>query len=132
MTRYVIDAATLLHLAARGVVTDPGHQLVAPGSLRSQALQLLLEGVRDGRLTEEQAMEQHERITELRMRLLGDRVSRRTAWRLARELDVTIVVAEYLAVARLQADALVALDPELVAAASGVVPLASVEDLVAG
>jgi predicted nucleic acid-binding protein len=132
MTRYVIDAATLLHLVARGVVIDPGHQLVAPGSLRSQALQLLLEDVRDGRLTEEQAMEQHERITELRMRLLGDRVSRRTAWRLARELDVTIVVAEYLAVARLQADALVALDPELVAAASGVVPLASVEDIIAG
>lgn len=131
MTRYVIDAPTLLHLVAHGVRVDPAHQLVAPSSIRSQALQLLLQDVHEGTLSEEDALERHERITELRMRVLGDRVSRRTAWRLAREGDLTIGVAEYLAVARLQADALVTLDPELVAAASGVVPLAVVEDLTA-
>jgi hypothetical protein len=37
--------------------------------------------------------------------------------------------AEYLAVTRLQADALVSLDPELTALAEGVVPLAGVEAL---
>jgi predicted nucleic acid-binding protein len=131
MTRYAIDAPTLLHLVVHGVRVDPAHQLVAPSSIRSQALQLLLQDVREGTLSEEEALERHERITELRMRVLGDRVSRRTAWRLAREGDLTIGVAEYLAVARLQADALVTLDPDLLAAASGVVPLAVVEDLTA-
>ena len=63
------------------------------------------------------------------MRLLGDRVSRRTAWTLARELDVPIGDAEYLAVTRLQADALVTVDPDLARTASGVVELADVEDL---
>jgi predicted nucleic acid-binding protein len=42
------------------------------------------------------------------MRLLGDRVSRRTAWKIAREHGwETTYDAEYLAVAKLQADALV-------------------------
>ena len=47
------------------------------------------------------------------MRVLGDRMSRRTAWDIARERDwATLHLAEYLAVARLQADALVSVDPE--------------------
>jgi predicted nucleic acid-binding protein len=129
MTRYVIDAPTLLHLVGDGVRVDPSHQLVAPNGIRSQALQLLLDDVRDGRLTEREAMEHHERLTELKMRLLGDRVSRRTAWTLARELDLAIGAAEYLAVTRLQADALVTVDPDLARTAAGVVELAHVEDL---
>jgi predicted nucleic acid-binding protein len=129
MTRYVIDAPTLLHLVGDGVHVDPSHQLVAPNGIRSQALQLLLDHVRDGRLTEREAMEHHERLTELKMRLLGDRVSRRTAWTLARELGLAIGDAEYLAVTRLQADALVTVDPGLARTASGVVELADVEDL---
>jgi hypothetical protein len=79
MTRYVIDAPTLLHLVANGVQVSPRHQLVAPTLIRSQALSLLLEAVRHGDLTEALALEHHERLTELKMRLLGDRVSRRTA-----------------------------------------------------
>ncbi len=129
MSRYAIDAPTLLHLVVHGVRLDPAHQLVAPGSIRSQALQLLLDEVREGTTTEREAMERHGRLTELRMRLLADRVSRRTAWRLARDLDLPIVVAEVLAIARLQADALVTVDDALVATASGVVPLAAVADL---
>lgn len=40
------------------------------------------------------------------MRLLGDRVSRRTAWEIAREQGwETTYGAEYVAVTRLQADA---------------------------
>ena len=130
MTRYVIDAPTLLHLVANGVQVSPKHQIVAPGLIRSQALSLLLEAVRHGGLTERVALQHHERLTELKMRLLGDRVSRRTAWKIAREQDwETTYEAEYLAVTRLQADALVTVDPALAAKARDVVPLADVEAL---
>lgn len=132
MTRYVIDAPTLLHLVANDLEVGPSHQIVAPNVIRSQALALLLTAVRDGDLTEEQALEQHERFTGMKMRLLGDRVSRRTAWQFAREHDwETTYDAEYLAVAKLQADALVTVDSALAAKANDVVPLASVEALTA-
>jgi predicted nucleic acid-binding protein len=66
------------------------------------------------------------------MRLLGDRVSRRTAWRIAREQgwDSTHD-AEYLAVTKLQADALVTVDSALAGKANGLVPLASFDVLLA-
>jgi len=102
---------------------------VAPNSLRTKALELLLTEVRLGRLDDQEALRLHERVTEQKVRLLGDRVSRRVAWDLARTHDWDLGVAEYLAVTRLQADALVTVDPALATAASGVVPLASVEDL---
>ena len=55
---------------------------------------------------------------------------RATAWRIARERDWdTLRDAEYLAVTRLQADALVTVDPELVARAQDVVPVASLDAL---
>ena len=132
MTRYVIDARTLLHLVAGGVKVDPGHQLVAPNLIRSQGLALLFEAVRRGELTEQVALERHERLTELKMRLLGDRVSRRTAWKIASEQGwESTQDAEYLAVTRLQADAFVTVDPRMAAQAEGVVPLAPVQDLTA-
>jgi predicted nucleic acid-binding protein len=132
MARYVIDAPTLLHLVDAELHVDPGHQLVAPNSIRSEALELLLRDVRAGKRTEAAALKAHERITEQRMRLLGDRVSRRTAWQIARQHDwVTLRDAEYLAVTRLQADALVTVDPSLAAAAREVAAVAAVEDLLA-
>jgi predicted nucleic acid-binding protein len=71
-------------------------------------------------------------MTEIKMRLLGDRVSRRTAWQLARQHDWdTLRDAEYLAVTRLQADALVTVDPSLAAAARDVVAVAAIDDLLA-
>ena len=125
MTRYVIDAPTLLQLVGEGVRVHPQHQIVAPNLIRSQALALLLAAVRRGELTEERALQQHERLTELKMRLLGDRVSRRTAWKIAREQGwETTYDAEYLAVTRLQADALVTVDSVLATRARGLVPLA--------
>jgi predicted nucleic acid-binding protein len=130
MARYVIDAVTLLHLVDNDLRPGPSHQLVAPNSIRSEALQLLLEDVRAGKRTEPAALDVHERITELKMRLLGDRVSRRTAWNIARQRDWdTLRDAEYLAVARLQADALVTDDPALAARAAGLVPVAPLEAL---
>ena len=131
MTRYVIDAPTLLHIVDTDLAVDSGHQLVAPNSIRSEALQLLLREVRQGQRSEQAALQLHERITELKMRLLGDRVSRGTAWKIAREHDWdSLRDAEYLAVARLQADALVTVDPRLASRAESVVPLASLESLV--
>ena len=77
-------------------------------------------------------MKAHERITEMKMRLLNDRVSRRTAWRVAREYDWdTLRDAEYLAITRLQADALVTVDPNLAAAAQDIVMVAAIDDLLA-
>jgi len=132
MTRYVIDAPTLLHLVDTGVRVDPGHQLVAPNSIRSEALELLLRDVRAGKRDEAAALETHERMTEMKMRLLGDRVSRRTAWRFARQHDWdSLREAEYLAVTRLQADALVTVDPKLAAMARDVVAVAAIDDLLA-
>lgn len=130
MTRFVIDPAALLELAVRARAIDRAHQLVAPSSVRSLAMDLLLERVREGQLTDRAALDLHERITTQKIRVLGDRVSRATAWRIARENDWdTIRDAEYFAVTKLQADALVAIDPRLAALAKGIVPLAALSDL---
>jgi predicted nucleic acid-binding protein len=130
VARYVIDAPTLLHLVAADVQVDPDQQIVAPNMIRSQALSLLLEAVTRGDLAEEVALQRHERLTALKMRLLGDRVSRRTAWKIAREQNWdSTYEAEYLAVTRLQADALVTVDPALAAKAKDLVPLAPLEAL---
>jgi predicted nucleic acid-binding protein len=91
---------------------------------------LLLTAVRSGKITEEVALQRHERLTELKMRLLGDRVSRRAAWNIARENGwKTTFEAEYLAVCKLQADALITIDDVLAAKAADIVPLARVEAL---
>jgi len=91
---------------------------------------MLFQAVRHGDLTEDRALEHHERLTELKMRLLGDRASRRIAWKIAREHGwETTYDAEYLAVAKLQADALVTVTPGLAAKAKDVVPLAPLEVL---
>jgi predicted nucleic acid-binding protein len=125
VARFVIDAPTLLHIVSDEIAIDPAHQLVAPNLIRSQALTLLLAAVRAGELTEEVALQRHERLTELKMRLLGDRVSRRTAWRIAREHGwETSYDAEYLAVCTLQADAFVTIDSAMRARADGIVPIA--------
>ena len=66
------------------------------------------------------------------MRLLGDRLSRHTAWQIARGRDwSTLTEAEYLAVAKLQADALITVHPEMAAKATGIVPLTPFTDLLA-
>ncbi|MGA8047816.1 MAG: hypothetical protein WCA30_16280 [Dermatophilaceae bacterium] len=129
----MIDAPTLLHLVDEKVAVHPDHQLVAPNSVRSEALTLLLSDVRRGVRSEAEALERHERMTAVRIRLLGDRVSRRTAWQIARERDwEDLRDAEYVAVTRLQADALVTVDPELWSRAESVVRLAPLEDLAEG
>jgi predicted nucleic acid-binding protein len=130
MARYVIDAPTLLYVVAQNLAIGPDHRIVAPNLIRSQALNLLLQAVRRGELTEGEALEQHERLTELKMRLLGDRVSRRTAWKIARELGWdTTYDAEYVAITKLQADALITVDAKFARRARKVVPVAPLEAL---
>lgn len=125
MPRLAIDAPTLLLLVDGGRSPAAGVQLVAPKSVLVDGLELLLDAVRAGRRDTDDALRAHTRMTETRIRLLGDRVSRRRAWDLALEHGWDGVhVAEYVAVAQLQADALVAGDPALREAAAGLVPLA--------
>lgn len=77
-------------------------------------------------------MKAHERMTETKLRLLGDRVSRRTAWQIARRHDWdTLRDAEYIAVTLLQADALATVDARLAGAARNAVPVAAIDDLLA-
>jgi predicted nucleic acid-binding protein len=125
MTRVAIDARTAIRLVREHVVVPPGHQLVAPTLLRSQVLQLLYRDVRSGALPEAEARELLDGVTALKIRLLGDRVSRAVAWRVAARLDWEDTAdAEYVAVAQLQADVLVTHDPDLARQLEGVVATA--------
>ena len=125
MTRFAIDAPTAIRLVREGVTVPTTHQLVAPNLLRSQALSSLYRDVRAGRLPEAEAAEILRGITTMRIRLLGDRVSRGVAWQLAKQLDWDDTTnAEYVAVAKLQADVFVTLDPELARQVAGIVPTA--------
>lgn len=131
MTRFAIGPDTLVRLAEGKAEVDPRHQLVAPNSVRSRGLDLLLGEVRAGRRSAADALRIHEAMTEMKIRVLGDRVSRRAAWDLALERGASVLDAEYVAVAKLQADVLVSTDPALVALATGVVPVAKFTELFA-
>lgn len=128
--RVAVDAPTLVTLCQDALTVPTGRRLVGPATLRSDALALVWAAVREGSLAPDAAPALLERLTTTPLRLLGDRVSRATAWRLATEQGLaTTRAAEYVAVARLQADVLVASDPDVVAVADGVVPLAAYADL---
>ena len=128
--RYGIDSATLLLIADDDLPVDRAHSLVAPNRILTDLLTTLLGEVRRGERTEKDALAVHTRATETKIRLLGDRVSRRTAWNLAREHDWSdLRDAEYLAVTKLQADALVTPDARLAALAVGIVETVTPEQL---
>jgi len=129
MTRFVIDAPTAVRLIIEGRAVAPEHQLVAPSTLRAQVLDLLYRQ-HGGAAIRGEVAQQLDRLSELKVRLLGDRVSRSTAWKIAAQLGwEEIGPAEYLAVAKLQADALITDDERLRAGAEGVVPLAECDAL---
>ena len=125
MTRFVVTPDVALALAEERAVVASEHQLVAPALIRSQVLSLLYQAVRHGELTQPEADRQLDHIRGLRMRLLGDRVLQRVAWKLADELDWPDTFdAEYVALTQLQADALVTLDERMAAAVKGLVTVA--------
>lgn len=129
MARYAVDAPTLVHLVQHSFEGGED-QLVAPNAIRTDALQLLFTAVQRGELTEAAALALHERMTALKIRTLGDRVSRRTAWNIARDHHHDdLRRAEYIAVCVLQADALITVDPAMASTANGIVPLAALDAL---
>lgn len=128
--RFAIDAITALRIVRDDPEIGTRRRLVGPAVLRSHVLSMLYREVRDGTLDEKSARAELEGLAGLKIRLLGDRVSRATAWKIARQLDWDDTSsAEYLAVASLQADVLVAGDPVIAAAASGIVPVATYDAL---
>jgi predicted nucleic acid-binding protein len=130
MTRYAIDALTAIRLVREGITVPDEHQLVAPKSLQTQALSHLYRAVRQGDLSKDEARAILDGITTMRIRLLGDRVSRGVAWRLAEQLNWDDTTnAEYLSVAQLQADAFVTVDEQLAREVEGIVVTAPFEAL---
>jgi predicted nucleic acid-binding protein len=130
MTRFVVDAGVVLHLAQAEREIPERHELLAPTLLRSQVLSALHEAVHRGELEAEVARERLARINRMPIRLLGDAVLRRRAWELADRLGwAETYAAEYLALTLLQADAYVTLDRELARSAEGIVPTAKVDAL---
>ena len=130
MTRFVVDASAVLHLASTGDEVPDTHALLAPTLLRSQVLSMLHEAVARGEILTEVARGRLARIDRMPIRLLGDGVLRRRAWELADRLGwASTYDAEYIALTQLQADAFVTLDPELARLAAAVVTVAPIEAL---
>ncbi len=130
VTRFVVDCETLLRIAAGEVEVAPRHQLVAPTLVRSQALSALYAAARRGEISAAEGIERVTRINSSKVRFLGDKVLQRQAWKVAEELGwETTYDAEYVALTKLQADALVTSDEELARAVAGVVETAPIEAL---
>jgi predicted nucleic acid-binding protein len=130
MTRFVVDAGAVLHLASEEIEVSGEHELLAPTLLRSQTLSALHEAVRRGELPADVARERLARVGRMPIRLLGDAVLRRRAWEVADQLgwDSTYD-AEYVALTLLQADAFVTLDAKLARTVEGLVATASIDAL---
>jgi predicted nucleic acid-binding protein len=132
MTRFVIGTDAALHLAQTEAVVPTMHQLLAPTLIRSQVLAELYARVQRGELDRKTAERQLDHLRALRLRLLGDRVLQGRAWDIAVQLGwADTFIAEYLALTQLQADAFICMDPVLAHAVSGIVKLASIDDLMA-
>ena len=130
MTKFVVDAGAVLHLASSGVDVADAHELLAPTLLRSQTLSALHEAVQKGELPADVARERLTRVGRMPIRLLGDAVLRRRAWDLADQLGwASTYDAEYIALTQLQADAFVTLDAKLARSVEGVVATASIDAL---
>jgi predicted nucleic acid-binding protein len=130
MTRFVVDCGVVLRLAREGLEVRAEHELLAPTLLRSQTLSALHEAVHRGEIERDAALDQLDRIWAIPIRLLGDAVLRRRAWRVAEQLGwAETYDAEYVALTLLQADAFVTLDAELVRRVEGLVRTATIDAL---
>jgi predicted nucleic acid-binding protein len=130
MTRFVVDATAVLHLASAGVEVPGAHEILASTLLRSQALSALHEAVQRSEIPADVARDRLTCISRMPIRFLGDAVLRRRAWDLADQLGwASTYNAEYVALTQLQADAFVTLDAELARSVEGIVATASIDDL---
>lgn len=130
MTRFVVDCETLLGIVAGEVEVAANHQLVAPTLVRSQALSALYEAARRREISDTEGLERVTRINSLKVRFLGDKVLQRQAWKVAEQLGwESTYDAEFVALTRLQADALVTSNTELARAVSKLVKTATPDAL---
>jgi indolepyruvate ferredoxin oxidoreductase alpha subunit len=130
VARYVVDAGVVLRMAEERTVVSGGHRLLAPTLLRSQVLSALHERVHSGHLPADEARDRLEWIWRQPIRLLGDAVLRRRAWGVADRLGwAGTYDAEYVALAQLQADALITLDAGLAGAVTDLVATAPFDAL---
>ena len=130
MTRFVLDAGAVLHLASEEIEVSAEHELLAPTLLRSQTLSLLHEAVERGELPADVARERLKRVGQFKIRLLGDAVLRRRAWEIADQLGWSSTYdAEYVALTQLQADAFVTLDKKLARSLEGIISTAAIDAL---
>src|SRR5919204_769129 len=128
MARFVVDCGVVLHLASEGIEAPAEHELLAPTLLRSQTLSALHEAVQRGEIPADVARDRLTRVGRMAIRLLGDAVLRRKAWKVADQLGwAGTYDAEYVALTQLQADALVTLDRELARSVKGIVETASID-----
>lgn len=133
MTRFVVDAHVVLHLAKEAREVSSDHEVLAPTLLRSQTLSIQHEAVHRGELPADVARDHLERIWRMPIRLLGDAVLRRRAWEVAERMGwADAYTAEYVALTLLQADAFVTLDAELALSLEGIVATASIDALRSG
>lgn len=125
MTRFVIGPDVALRMARERAAVPSEHELFAPTLMRSQLLALLYRAFQGGEMDRGTADEHLDFVRGLRIRLLGDRVLQRVAWKVAERLGWSDTLdAEYVALTQLQADALVTLDARLAAAVAGEVAIA--------
>jgi len=125
MTKFVVDAGTVLRLAETGDVVAEGHELLAPTLVRSQLLAAMHEAVARGDVPAADALRRLDRAGGMRIRLLGDAVLRRTAWKVADRMGwASTFDAEYVALTILQGDCLVTADEALARAAAAEVRVA--------
>ena len=83
-----------------------------------------------GEIPADVAREQLEYIWRMPIRLLGDALLRRVAWKLADQFGwASTYNAEYVALTRLQADAFVTLDEELARSVQAIVATAPIDAL---
>jgi predicted nucleic acid-binding protein len=130
MAKFIVDAGAVLHLAGEEFEGPGDHELLAPTLIRSQVLSGLHEAVHRGELEADVALDRLDRIARIPIRLLGDAVLRRRAWKLADQLGwASTYDAEYLALTQLQGDAFITLDEDLARTAELVVTLASIDEL---
>lgn len=126
MRRFVIDVETALRIGAGDVAPAAGVELLAPTLLRSEALDVLYRRVRAGALDEQSARANRARLDAVKIRYLGDAVLRRRAWEIAFDADLaSTLLAEYIALTRLQGDALATQDPALAKVAASYVAVVS-------
>ena len=134
MKRLVIHSSATLAIAADPFDTDGELELYAPTFLRSETLSLLHEAVHRGELDASVARERLDWITQWfahgPVRLLGDAVLKSQAWKVADRLGwASTYAAEYVAMAILRRCPLVTLDERLREQVTGVIELATLDDL---